>query len=297
LGEINLTQNTAQLGELYRLSNLTPSARPATSPFALRLLDGSDSVVVEYPFAPKEDTEPQPTEDLMATLYEIVPYVAGTARIAVVHQGVELASRPVSANPPQVTVLYPKGGENLEGRTTITWQGSDADGDTLTYALLYSADDGTTWTTLAAGIEDSRYSLCTDELAGSDSGRLRVLASDGVNTAWGDTEGSFRVPYKGPKVRIVNPMTGQSYLDQQTLILTGEAFDREDGFLKDPSLIWTSSQDGTLGTGHSVAVTQLTEGEHVISLNATDSDAMTGTARVTIQIYTWPRVYLPLILR
>jgi hypothetical protein len=144
---------------------------------------------------------------------------------------------------------------------------------------------------------DNRYTLRTGELAGSDAGRLRVLVSDGVNTAWGDSEGSFHVPYKAPAVRIVNPMTGQTYLDAQPVILVGEAFDREDGFLKGTALVWLSSLDGVLGLGTSVAVTKLSAGEHIITLRATDSDALTGTASITLDIHTWPRVYLPLVLR
>ena len=297
-GEMNLTRDTAQLGTLYRLPGLIPSNRPATSVYTLRLLDGSDSLLAEYPFAPKEDTQHQAGEDLTAVIYEIVPYAAGTVRIVVAHGGAELTSRSVSVNPPQVTVLSPNGGETLGQQATATWSGSDPDGGLLTYALLYSADGGVTWTTIATEIAGTCYTFPTDELAGSDLGRIRVLVSDGVNTAFDDSDGNFHLPRKAPTANIISPGSGESYLSEQTVVLYGEAYDREDGTLNGPALVWLSSLDGTLGTGRLVAVTGLSIGKHTITLRATDSDAMSGTATINLHIQTRGHyLYLPLVLR
>jgi hypothetical protein len=298
LGEMNLTLNSHELGTLYRLPKLTPSERPDDSEFEIRLLDASDGIIARYPFTPKEDTEPQPGEDLWSMIYEIVPYVAGTARVVVVHGEVEFASQGVSPNPPVVTVIYPNGGESLGEKVTFKWSGTDSDaGDTLSYALQYSSDDGQTWTTFATGIRNTKYTLRTGELAGSDNGRFRVLASDGVNTAWGESASSFRVPFKSPSTRIIHPGSGKQYVDEQTVVLVGEAYDREDGFLQGESFVWSSSQDGLLGSGTRVAVTGLSPGEHTVTLTATDSDTMSGTATITISITSRPMVYLPMVLR
>jgi hypothetical protein len=62
-------------------------------------------------------------------------------------------------------------------------------------------------------------------------------------------------------------------------------------------LLWLSGGDGALGTGQSVAVTGLSTGEHTVTLQATDGDGMTGTAHITLHIWTRPRVYLPVVLR
>jgi hypothetical protein len=297
LGEMNLTQGTAELGTLYRLPDLTSSGHPSPSSYTLRLLDAGDALLAEYPFTPRKDTEHYPGEDLKATVYEIIPYAAGTARVVVTGEGGEITSRMVSPNPPTVTMAHPNGGEQLGPRAVATWSGSDPDGGTLTYALLYSADDGATWTAFASGIQDTHYTLHTGELPGSGAARIRVLASDGVNTAWDDSDGAFRVPFKAPVARIFSPGTGESYLDEQTIILVGEAYDREDGPLGAPSLLWLSSLDGALGSGRSIAVTGLSVGEHSITLQATDRDRMTGTARITLHMRTKPRVYLPLVLK
>jgi hypothetical protein len=295
LGELNLTQNTARLDNLYHLPDLTPSTRPATSDYSLQLLDAGDSILADYPFTPKEDTEPQAGEDLTAMIYEIVPYVAGTARVVVLHNSTELASQTVSANAPEVTVIYPDGGEALSGEIVAFWTGSDIDGDSLTYALQYSADDGSTWSTLAAGIKGTHYSIQTRELAGSDQGRIRILASDGINTATDISNGPFSVAFKKPTARIISPATNNTYLDEQTIILVGEAYDREDGIMGDSQLTWHSDRDGHLGAGRTLTVTALSEGEHIISLIATDTDGMIATASIRLQITRQPRIFLPLV--
>ena len=51
--------------------------------------------------------------------------------------------------PPQVTLIYPRGGEVLRGRDTIRWSGTDPDRDTLTYAVALSGDGGRTWKPLS----------------------------------------------------------------------------------------------------------------------------------------------------
>ena len=47
--------------------------------------------------------------------------------------------------PPQVTLLAPRGGDIVRGATTIRWSGTDPDRDTLAYSLALSADNGKTW--------------------------------------------------------------------------------------------------------------------------------------------------------
>ena len=62
-------------------------------------------------------------------------------------------------------LTYPNGGEPLSGSLTAEWTASDADGDELFYHLLYSADDGLTWTPLVEYLTDQELSLDTSVLA------------------------------------------------------------------------------------------------------------------------------------
>ena len=103
------------------------------------------------PFPP----EPSPQADVTF----IMPWVAGADTVALVQNGQVLDQRRISANAPTVKITSPTGAATWPAGSTqtITWTGNDADGDALTYSLLYSNDGGANWVILA------------DHLTGNDS--------------------------------------------------------------------------------------------------------------------------------
>jgi hypothetical protein len=285
LGTINLTQGTADLRPFSRLAGTAVTSRPATSPFNIVLEDSAGSALATYPFEPRVYTDKPPGADETAQLGEVVPWVPGTDQIVIRENTREIASRRVSANSPRVQFTSPNGGELLRGQSdTATWQASDADGDALTYSLLYSPDAGTTWLTVAVGIKAPYYTVDLSRLPGSDTALYRVIATDGVNTAQDESDQAFRVPGKGPEVRIIAPTDGASFGTTQTIVLTGEAVDAEHGTLDGDALQWTSDLQGTLGAGRALAVTNLNPGRHTITLTATDQSGGTATADVVLEI-------------
>jgi hypothetical protein len=203
----------------------------------------------------------------------------------------------VSSNSPQVTVISPNGGEtwSADGTYTISWAGSDADGDSLTYSVLYSPD-GTNWVPLGTGITETQLFVNATELAGGSGAKVRVLASDGINTSTDESDGSFTVGHKGPQAFILSPEGDVTIMLGTPLLLQGYAYDLEDGALGQSALRWTSSLDGDLGTGSQVLVI-LSQGQHVITLTATDSDGNTATATARVNVSVGSKTYLPLILR
>lgn len=122
-----------------------------------------------------------------------IPYVPGTASIVIKHQDTPLAEVEVSDNSPQVSLSYPNGGEMLHGQVLVQWTGSDLDGDDLTYALLYSPDNGLTWNTIAHDLEDSSYTWDTSDLPTGEQYIMRVLATDGFNTTSIESSGPFSI--------------------------------------------------------------------------------------------------------
>jgi hypothetical protein len=69
---------------------------------------------------------------------------------------------------------------------TLQWNGTDADGDTLQYDVLYSSDGRTTWTPLTAGLQDPQFTVDVGNLLASNQTWFRVVALDGVNTGTAD---------------------------------------------------------------------------------------------------------------
>lgn len=64
----------------------------------------------------------------------------------------------------------------------ISWEASDLDGNSLTYAILLSQDDGATYSTLDFDINATNYSINSLDLLDGDNYLIRILATDGVNT-------------------------------------------------------------------------------------------------------------------
>jgi len=107
---------------------------------------------------------------------------AGATRIALRRGNSELAARASSANPPTVTITSPAAGETWAGSRTLRWQGTDPDGDVLTYTVFYSADGGTSWLPIETLTTATEFTFDTAEIASGDRVHFRVLASDGFRT-------------------------------------------------------------------------------------------------------------------
>jgi hypothetical protein len=306
-GVITPDGGTATFDHFYRLDEAKSSllaeswteVLAASGSYSLTLEDGSGQVLYTHPFTPKAPSVGPAAAASPLFFGEIFPYQPATARIALVHNGTELASRQVSPNSPVVEVTLPDGGAYSDA-LSVAWEATDADaGDDLISMVQYSPDGGTTWLLLASHIPTTSLTLeDTSWLPGSSAARVRVTTSDGVNTGQA-TSAPFSLARRPPEVYITEPSTGASVVPGSTIILAGIALDPEDGPISDPArLVWTSSLSGTLGTGSELLVTDLPVGAHHITLAATDSDGMTGSAKVILYVGTEPeKVYLPLVWR
>jgi len=192
-GTMDLTNSSIKLDPFMVLPGSKYTIRPANSSFTIGLqgIDGKNLAV--YPFNPKEFTS-MSNKAKIAAISEAVPYNVCTKKIIISKDNVQLASRTVDNFTPNVKILFPAGGENLQGDIVIRWQGSDADGDTLTYFVLYSTDAGKSWQTIASDIKSTQLHVNLAGLPGSNRSLFRIIATDGVNTAISDSNSTFSVP-------------------------------------------------------------------------------------------------------
>jgi beta-lactam-binding protein with PASTA domain len=93
-------------------------------------------------------------------------------------------------------------------------------------------------------------------------------------------------PNTAPNVAITAPASGTTVVEGTVVNFTGTANDAEDGDLGS-ALVWSSSEDGALGTGSAIA-TNLSVGSHTITAAATDSGGLVGSDQITVTVTAAP---------
>lgn len=275
--------NRGELEPIYRVpATANLPGLPAGTDYCVQFLDGLGQRLHGRCFNLSFESVDGPMDHASFLLLE--PYPLATARVRLMQGTAVLAERVVSPNAPQVTVLGPNGSEQWDGVQTIYWQAGDMDGDPLSYSVFYSPDDGLSWRFVATGLTEQQVRWNTSQVGGSKKGRVRVMATDGINTTSDDSDASFRIPLKPPSASIALPADGAIFRRPEALLLVGRGFDLEDGELRDAALVWTSDRDGLLGTGNHIVAPELARGRHVITLSATDADGMTSSTSTTVTI-------------
>jgi hypothetical protein len=279
---INSTTPSGSIDPLYRTSTAAQyiPPPPEAGPGYCIKLKNNTTLLSQTCFDVGFENEAQPVTAMPFGM--VIPRPVGLNRIELTRGTTTLlSSRVASPNPPTVTVTFPNApGLTLNGNQTITWTGSDPDGDPLTYNILYSRDNGVTWMGVASGITTTSYVLDFARMPGSSRALIKVQVSDGFNSAEDVSNNPFAVANKPPAVAIVSPPTGASFPADTKVTLEGTGADLQDGSLRDAALTWSSDKDGPLGSGQVLEV-NLSPGAHRITLTGRDSSGLTSTASIT----------------
>ena len=87
-----------------------------------------------------------------------------------------------------------------------------------------------------------------------------------------------------PKVTITSPTSNVISPKGISLTLTGSASDKNGVALTGSSLVWLDSVNGTLGTGNSITVNNLSIGAHLIKLQATDNSYRDNKTTINVTV-------------
>ena len=273
----NIDKNgVVTLRPFHRVKTAFARGTGASGDLSVSLLDAAGKMLLTYRFSG------QAIENSTSLAFnELVPWSAETKQIVLKREQTILARRAVSANKPTVVVSRPRGGETWGAKATVAWQASDLDNDALTYTVLYNTGADSRWVPIATDVTGLSATVDTALLVGSRQARVRVRATDGVNTTEADS-GTFIVPGHPPMVAILGGADGKQ-VNRHTAEFTGAAYDPREGMLPAARLQWTSDRDGALGSGRHIKATKpLSSGVHVITLTATNAQGLVASKRVTI---------------
>ena len=267
-------------------------ASPRPGDYALELRDASGEVVRSVSFSASvgvDDLEPGSgprQEPAKAVFSFVVSNPPEYSSFAIKHDNSEVLVVNRSASEPSVSVSGPAAGQFFGAGSdiSVSWSGSDADDDELSYRVYYSTDGGTTYVPLSLRTEDTARTLPADRLQGSTQARIGVSVSDGARSSFAETP-VFSVANHAPEVSIRRPGSGRVLAGKQGFVVEAWAYDKEDGLLWS-SIVWESNKDGNLGTGRYLVLSaaDFTPGSNVITATVTDSSGVSASDSVTVVI-------------
>jgi hypothetical protein len=291
-GAIDPVTNETILDPIWRVPDVAEITPPTGGDYAIVLRGAGNQELARYAFTPIASEGgaaaiPGEREIVYLLISELVPFVEGTTHVVIEGPGSQmLATVAPGSSAPQVTLTAPNGGQVLDGAAVeVTWTASDPDpGDTLSYMIQYSPDGGQTWMVAAQNVTGNSFAVDSSNLVASSQARFRVWASDGLNSAFDDSDGDNTTPDHAPQVTILGPNDGAVFAFGETVALQGEGYDIDTGPLQGAALEWLSNRDGALGDGELLSLASLAAGEHTITLRTPDGQGGFVTKNVAITV-------------
>lgn len=264
------------------LQRLVPGGGPAEGRYRLELRDAQGAVLVSRFI----DSGGEPAgEPAQATLFnETLPYPDGAATLVLAEGDRTLKEWRRSAAIPQGQIMTPVAGETFTQTFLLEWIASDADNDSLTAVVDFSADNGTTWKSIGLVTDGSALTVDPNFLQSTTSGRFRLQLSDGLNSSLAFGDGSFATGPFSPTVSIVMPADGARIQPGFIINVVGFAYDDQGVPLAGDRLVWKLDGETEVGRGEQISLRDLKFGRHVLSLTATDDRNRFTTATISFTI-------------
>lgn len=215
-GVIN-KNNTCSFKPFYIIRNTTYDVEPwneddADNDFYFVLCDSQNNILSKTGFTPSFlNTGRQPDwdpEELDSEFFSYkIEWKKNTKRIEFQDKsGVVLASRIVSEQLPNVEVISPNGGEvyNLGEKITVKWDANDLNNDNLTATIIIGDKDGEICLPINIDISGNEYVIDTNIIEIEDEYTLKIIITDGVNSAEDISDGTFTIEESQVKIYLVH---------------------------------------------------------------------------------------------
>ncbi len=287
-GPVDFPNNTGSFLPFYAMDTTSGYIPPAPAPgdYAIKLFDGLGNQLDEIPFAPTEDAgESLGTGVATPSGSFIIPilanaYPAAIQRVELWREAALLALRAASSNPPAFTT--PLFVTETSNSFLLEWSAVNA----ANYVIQFTPDGGATWQSLVMDWPEPQFAVDPEYLAATTNGFFRIIASDGFDSAELISTLPVTISNHAPGLILNAPGGGDFFISDEQVFLDASASDLEDGPLEGASIQWYSSLNGPLGAGSvlNFEATALTEGTHLITIQATDSLGLTSSATVQIHV-------------
>ncbi len=179
------------------------------------------------------------------------------------------------------------------GAQSFTWKATDDNDDSLEYSIYFKGEGESDWKLLAKDITDTFYTLDGTALPDGDY-RLKVVASDAPSNPYGKAligelvSKPFLISNATPVITVTSHTVNGKRVDvafhakvSAGRIASGEfSIDGGDWFLVFPTDGIADSPDEDF----QFTTPELTSGEHMIGLRASDSNGATGTTKLVVKI-------------
>jgi hypothetical protein len=257
---------TGSLGpvSLFPAAGLEVSAPPAPGPYHLRFRDTGGQVLLDWSFDLDNQTDDRYVGPPYGVFSFAIPLPEVTVSIDFDLDNTNLDNKSASPNAPTLQVLTPNNGANLSGEVAVSWNGSDLDGDKLSYTLLYSTPQEDH--VLISAVTDTSFMWDTSTLGPSQDGVLKVMATDGFLTTEAEVTGLVVEGGAFPMPFIEAPLEGAQYPEWAPIHAQASSFDPQG---REVSYSWTVVGGGQLGNGHMISVSDLGVGPKTIQLETT----------------------------
>ncbi|MBI3417100.1 MAG: hypothetical protein HY043_17550, partial [Verrucomicrobia bacterium] len=251
--------------------------------YRLRLSDPQGKILLESPVNLLETDSHEPEANSVEAFVELIPFHPETRHLELLNGNQVIASQVVSAHAPSISLAVPVVNEP-QHTLQLNWTAADEDGDSLVFLVQYSANDGATWQGLRLDYPDLSLTVDTRSLTGSTQARVRVIASDGINSTVA-TSDRFALAKHAPEIFIGGVQEDERLAFGSAANLIGVAVDAEDGKLSGERIVWQiAGGTPSNGTGGEIPLANLAPGSYVATFTATDVDQMIGSATRRFEI-------------
>lgn len=254
--------------------------------YACDLLDDEGNVIGSYPL--HDDCPYHCDDDYPAHVEfrESIPWHHSVSSIRFLRKGKTIHTLRVEDKAPTVRMLPPDISERSPEIVRLSWIVEPTEGEAKA-TVRYSADGGRSWRAVAANVTEPQVVINRSLLPGGEECMFQVAVSAGIRTAL-DHASVPAVPRRPRAAHIISPRPGEVFAQRDSIRLLGGAFSPDTGAAAPGEITWTSNRDGPLGTGPELILSDLSVGQHRISLSAFDGlgDEASTSIFITIRSRT-----------